>query len=414
MNLVFVALSIISSLSRVKANLLVALLKGSKIFPCLREFTFLHTLSDIPVDKGPLGVHEVKLMVEPGPGLGNGRCIAKHAHCPADFGQVPTRNNSWRLVVNAYLEASRAPVDKLDAPLGLDGGNGSVYILGHDVTPVEEAACHVLAMTRVALDHLVSRLKASVGDLRDGELLVVGLLGRDDWRVGDQGEVDPGVGHQVGPELSQVDVEGSVEPQGGRDGGYNLSNQPVEVGVGWSLDVQVTTADVIDGLVVDHEGAVGVFQGGVGGQDGVVGLNHGSGNLGCRVDSELKLALLAVVHRQPLHEKGCKAGSGAASEGMEEKESLESSTSICQLPDSVENKIDNLLSNGVVSSCVVVGGVLLSVDELLGVVELTVCSASGLVDDSGFQVDEDCSWDVLAGASLGEEGLEGVAEGFVR
>ena len=67
------------------------------------------------------------------------------------------------------------------------------------------------------------------------------------------------------------------------------------------------------------------------------------------------------------------------------------------------------------SSGVVVGGVLLSVDELLRVVQLTVCSASGLVDDSGFQVDEDCSWDVLASASLGEEGLEGViAEGLVR
>jgi len=226
--------------------------------------------------------------------------------------------------------------------------------------------------------------------------------------------VDPGVGHQVGLELSQVNVESPVEPQGGRDGRDNLSDQPVQVGVGWSLDVQVTAADVIDGLVVNHEGAVRVLQSGVGGQDGVVGLNHGSGNLGCRVDSELKLALLSVVHRQPLHEKGGKARSGATAEGMEEKESLESSASIGQLPDSVQNKVNNLLSDRVVSSGVVVGGILLSVDELLGVVQLTVCSASGLVNYSGLQIDEDCSWDVLAGASLGEEGLEGVIpEGLV-
>ena len=243
---------------------------------------------------------------------------------------------------------------------------------------------------------------------------MVSLLSRDDWGVGSQREVDTWVGHQVGLELSQVDVESSVEPQGGRDGGHNLSNQPVQVGVGWSLDVQVTAADVIDGLVVNHEGAVGVLQSGVGGQDGVVGLNHCSGNLGCRVDGKLKLALLAVVHRQPLHEKGGKARSGAASEGMEEKESLESSARICQLPDSVQNKVNTLLSDRVVSSGVVVGGVLLSVDELLGVVELTVCSASGLVDDSGLQIDEDCSWDMLASASFGEEGLEGVIpEGLV-
>ena len=157
-----------------------------------------------------------------------------------------------------------------------------------------------------------------------------------------------------------------------------------------------------------------MLQSGVGGQDRVVRFDDSGGHLRCRVDGELKLALLAVVHGQPLHEKGGKARSGSASEGMEEKESLESSASICQLPDSVKNKVDNLLSDGVVSSGVVVGGVLLSVDELLGVVQLTVGSASGLVNDSGLQIDEDCSWDVLASASLGEEGLEGVIpEGLV-
>merc|ERR1719381_174803 len=138
---------------------------------------------------------------------------------------------------------------------------------------------------------------------------------------------------------------------------------PVKVGVGWPLDVQVATADVIDGLIVHHEGTVGVLQSGVGGQDGVVGLDHCSCNLGCRVDGELKLALLAVVHRQPLHEKGGKSRSSAAAEGMEEKESLESSASICQLPDSVKNKVDNLLSDSTLPPGVVVGGILLSVDE---------------------------------------------------
>merc|ERR1711936_419880 len=215
--LILVTLSVISSLSRVKADLFVVLLKGSKIFPCLREFSLLHTLSNIPVDKGPLGVHQVKLMVKPGPGLSNGSGVAQHADCPADLGKIPSGNDGWWLVVNAHLEASRTPVDKLDAPLGLDGGNGSVHILGNDVAPVEEAAGHVLAVARITLDHLVSGLEASVGDLGDGELFVVGLLGRDDWCIGDQGEVDPGVGHQVGLELSQIHVQGSIESQGGRD-----------------------------------------------------------------------------------------------------------------------------------------------------------------------------------------------------
>ena len=43
-----------------------------------------------------------------------------------------------------YLEPSGAPVHKLDAPLGLDDGDGGVDVLGHHVTPVQHAARHVL------------------------------------------------------------------------------------------------------------------------------------------------------------------------------------------------------------------------------------------------------------------------------
>ena len=69
------------------------------------------------------------------------------------------------------------------------------------------------------------------------ELQTTNLLGGDDGGVGDQREVDPGVGHQVGLELGQVHVESSVEPQRGRDGGHDLPNQPVEVGVGTITEV---------------------------------------------------------------------------------------------------------------------------------------------------------------------------------
>jgi hypothetical protein len=37
------------------------------------------------------------------------------------------------LVADAQLETGRAPVDELNGALGLDGGHGSVDVLGHDV-----------------------------------------------------------------------------------------------------------------------------------------------------------------------------------------------------------------------------------------------------------------------------------------
>ena len=135
--------------------------------------------------------------------------------------------------------------------------------------------------------------------------------------------MDAGVGYQVGLELGQVHVEGAVEAQGGRDGGHDLPDEPVEVGVRGPLDVQVAPADVVDGLVVHHEGAVRVLQGRVRGQDGVVGLHHGRGDLGRRVDGELQFGLLAVVHREPLHEQRREARAGAAPEAVEDEEALQ-------------------------------------------------------------------------------------------
>lgn len=47
---------------------------------------------------------------------------------------------------------------------------------------------------------------------------MVGLLSRDDRRIGGQREVDARVRHQVRLELRQVYVEGAVEAKGRRDG----------------------------------------------------------------------------------------------------------------------------------------------------------------------------------------------------
>eukprot|EP00116_Pleurobrachia_bachei_P000661 sb/3460923/ len=435
--LVLFTLFLSISLDGVNTDLFVILLKGSKILSGLGELSLLHTLTDVPVDEGSFGVHEIELVVKSGPCLSDGSGVGQHAHGPLDLGEVTSGNNGGWLVVDANLETSGAPVDELDGPLGLDGGNGSVDVLGDDITPVQHTTGHVLSVSGIALDHLVGRLEASVGDLSNGELLVVGLLSGDDGSVGHQREVNPGVGHQVGLELSQINVKGTIESQRSGDGGDDLSNQPVQVGVGRSLDVQVPSADIVDSLVVNHEGTVGVLKGGMGGQDRVVGLNDSGGDLGRGVDGELQLRLLSVVNTEPLAEQRGQTGSGTSTEGVEDEESLESSTLvslrireglaiqyICRdlfiqfhFPDSVQNKINDLLSDGVVTSGVVVSGILLASDQLFRVEELSVSSSSDLIDDGGLQINKHSPGDVLSSSSLAEEGVEGVistSDGLVR
>lgn len=235
---------------------------------------------------------------------------------------------------------------------------------------------------------------------------MVSLLSGDNWGVGGEREVDTWVWYQVGLELGQVDVEGTIESEGGSDGGDDLTNQSVQVGVGWSLDVQVTSADIVDGFVVNHESTVGVLKGGMGGQDGVVWLYNSGGDLWGWVDGELQLGFLSVIDGETFHEEGGESGSGTTTEGVEDKESLETSALISQLPDSVENQVDDFLTNGVVTTGVVVGGIFLTGDELFGVEQLTVGTSSDLIDYSWFQIDEDGSWHVLASSSFAEEGVE--------
>ena len=368
------------------------------------------------MDEGTLGVHEVELVVEAAPGLGDGGGVGEHADGALDLGEIASWDDGWWLVVDTDLEAGRAPVDELDGALGLDGGNGGADILRDDITAVEKGAGHVLAVAWVALNHHVSRLEEGVGDLGDGELLVVGLLGGDDWSIGADWEVDTGVWDEVGLELGEVDVEGTIEAEGGGEGGNNLADETVEVGVGWALDVEGTAAKVVKGLVIDHEGAVGVVDHGVGGKDGVVWLDDSSGNLWSWVDGELELGLLAVVDGKALKEEGAEASTSATTEGVEEEEALETSALVSELTDAVEGEVDDLLTNGVVTTGVVVSGIFLTVDELLWVEELAVCAGTNLVNDSWLEIDEDGTWNVLASTSLGEEGVESIianADGLV-
>ena len=53
-----------------------------------------------------------------------------------------------------------------------------------------------------------------------------------------------------------------------------LRHKPVEVGVGWALNVKGAAADVVDGLIVKQDSNISVLEEGVCGQDTVVWLNH--------------------------------------------------------------------------------------------------------------------------------------------
>ena len=360
------------------------------------------------MDESSLGVHKIEFMVDSGENFSDGSGVGDHAASSHDLGEITTGNDGRGLVVNTTLETSRAPVNELDGSLGLDGGDSGVDILGDDITSVHEAAGHVFTVAGVALGHHGGGLEGRVGDLGYGELFMVGFLGRDDGSVRGKHEMDSGVGDEVSLEFGDINVEGTIESEGGGEGRDNLGNESVQVGVGGSLDIEVSSADIVDGLVVEHDGDIGVLKEGVSGEDGVVRLNDSGGDLGRRVDGESKLGFLTVIDGKSLEEERSETGSGTSTDGVEDEETLETSALIGELSNSVEAEIDDLATDGVMSSGEVVSGIFLSGDELLGVEKLSVGSGSDLIDNGGLKIEEDGSGDVLTGTSLGEEGVEGI------
>lgn len=87
-----------------------------------------------------------------------------------------------------------------------------------------------------------------------------------------------------------------------------------------SLNVEVASVDVEDGFVVDHEETVRVLEGGV-----------------C-VRMEL-----------------CGAGTSDTTEGVEEEETLKTGALLGHSSDAIQNGVNNLLADGVVTTSVVRG-----------------------------------------------------------
>jgi hypothetical protein len=386
----------------------VVLFEGSQIFSGFGEFSFFHTFSDVPVDEGSLGVHEIEFVVNSSKDFRDGGGVGQHAHSSLDLGQIASRDDSGGLVVDTALEASGAPVNELDGSLGLDDSDGSVDVLGDNVSSVHKAASHVLAVSRVALGHHVGGLEGRVGQFGNRELFVVSLFSRNDRGIRAQHKVDSRVRNQVSLEFSNIDVQGTIESEGSSQRGNDLGNQSVQVGVSGSFNVEGSSANVVDGFIIQKESNISVFQERVGGQHRVVRLNDGGGDLGRGVDAKVELGLLAVVNRQSFEQQRSKTRSSSSSNGLEDKETLETSALVSKLSDSVEAEVDDFLTNGVVTTGVVVGSIFFASNQLFGVEQLSVGTSSDFIDDSGFKIEEDSSGDVLASSSFREKGVESI------
>ena len=85
-------------------------------------------------------------------------------------------------------------------------------------------------------------------------------------------------------------------------------------------------------------------------QHAIVWFNNRGGDLWAWPDGEGDLGLLTVIDGETLKEQASETRTSTTTSRVEDHESLKTSAIISELTDTIQDKIDNLLTNGVVSS----------------------------------------------------------------
>ena len=71
--------------------------------------------------------------------------------------------------------------------------------------------------------------------------------------------METGEGHHVDGQFSEISVKLTGESETGGDSGHGGGDEMVQVTVGWGGELQGSEADVVQSLVVDTVGLVGVL-----------------------------------------------------------------------------------------------------------------------------------------------------------
>ncbi len=123
----------------------------------------------------------------------------------------------------------------------------------------------------------------------------------------------------------------------------------VEVSVGWGGELQGAEADIVERLVIDAVGFIGVLHQLMHGQGGVVGLHNGVGHLGRGHNGKGVHDPVGILLSDLADEKGSHAGACAASQGVGQLEALQTVTGLRLFSHHVEHGVNQLRSLCVVT-----------------------------------------------------------------
>jgi hypothetical protein len=174
----------------------------------------------------------------------------------------------------------------------------------------------------------------------------------------------------------------------------------VQVTVGGVGELKGAHANVVQSLVVDTEGLIGVLNELVNGEGSVVRLNDSVGNLGGGNNGEGSHHTVGELLTDLGDQKGTHTGTGTTTERVGDLETLEAVTAFSLATDDIDNLVDQLGTLGVVTLGPVVTSTRLAEDEVVGTEELAEGTGTDSVHGTGLEIDQNGTRNILVTVGL--------------
>lgn len=186
---------------------------------------------------------------------------------------------SWWNRANGGLHVVWNPLDKVVCVSGLDLEHFVVNFLYGDVTSEESSNSQVTTVSWVGGSHHVLSVEHLLGQFWNSQRSERFGADRRQWSVTNHKEVQSWERNQVDGQLSQVGVQLTRVTQRGGDTRHDARHQVVQLVVIWLRQLQGFLANVVQCLVIDTEGLIGVLHQLVDRQGGIVWLDNRVGHL---------------------------------------------------------------------------------------------------------------------------------------
>lgn len=167
------------------------------------------------------------------------------------------------------LDVVGDPLNEVRGVLVLDVAHLVLNLLHGDLSTEDGGASEVTTVAEVGSGHHVLGVEHLLGELRDGDGTERVGATRSERSESDHEEMETREGDHVDSQLAQVGVELTGESETGGDTGHDSGHKVVEIAVRRRGELERAHANVVEGLVIDTEGLIGVL-------DCTVLLAHGS------------------------------------------------------------------------------------------------------------------------------------------